>query len=112
MTQWTRNDTGLSSKEIESAIDKVWDGSDCCKLDLYWVGQEKLTQAEALLKFMTETPVHVGEIPREQAVQRFQRCSLVKPAESRDVPAEWRQDAIERELQYNLNQTRPRTPSL
>ena len=94
------NRTNLSDSRLTRAVNSVWEGKDyhvtCFELGLYWVDGEKITKAEAMLKF-----VRAGSWWSE-AERRFNRCLLVAPAESRDPSDDWWRDAIARETAAKL----------
>jgi hypothetical protein len=107
MTQQVYNQTGLKGRMLENAVAPIWDGGSCFPRGLYWVENEKLTKAEALVRWL-----RCGYNSR-QVTERFNNCNAVQPPEERQVSEQWRQEAIERELASRSSATGrvSRTPS-
>ena len=103
------NRTKLSDGRLTRAVNSVWEGKDyhvtCFELGLYWVDGEKITKAEAMLKY-----VRAGVWWRE-AERRFNSCLLVAPAESRDPSDDWWRNAIAREIAAKRPPLVPVTPN-
>ena len=95
--QVIRNNTGLEGKKLEKAVASMWDGGSCFPLGLHWVGSEKLTKAEILIW----CPRH--GYGRHQATEQFNEYWAVQPEEQREVPTQWRQLTIDREIMWNAS---------
>ena len=92
MTQQMAHQTGLKGGMLENAVAPIWDGGSCFPRGLYWVENEKLTKAEALVRWL-----RCGYNWR-QVAEWFNNCKAVQPPGERQVSEQWRQEAIEREL--------------